>query len=273
MSKYEIKESIDKMIYRTYNLSAKIRFHFSKDKDIVSKNIRFKNIHQGEKCYIVGTGPSLKNINLDFLKDEIIFGVNYLYKSESSKHLEPKYYCLYDEIFHTNRIEDTIKLLGLYPNTIFFVRTKAYNNFQNNGIKQNNIYYQPCNVFQHDDFISLDMTKSMTAPYNVILGCIQTAMYMGFKEIYLLGSDYNSFASLKVEHVYDDEDTHVKRQMTLGYEMKYYTMCTYHHYALEKHAKKNNISIYNITEGSLLDAYERLDCDEHIKSILNKDRD
>lgn len=271
MSKYEIKEFIDKNIYKTYNLLAKIKFLFSKDKEIASKNIKFKNIHKGDSCYILGTGPSLKDLDLKFLENEIVFGLNYLYRSKNIKGIKPKYYCLYDEIFHSTRIEDTMKILRLYPDSTFFVRTKAYNNFQRNSIKNENIYYQPCNVFQYGDFISVDMTKSMTAPYNVVLGCIQTAIYMGFKNIYLLGCDYNSFASLKVEHSYD-EDVIIDRKMTLGYEMKYYTMCTYHHYALEKYAKRNNINIYNLTDNSLLDAYKRIGYSEHIKCNFSKKR-
>ena len=273
MSKYEIKESIDNYIYKTFNLWSGFRFNFSNDKKLSSENINFKNIHRDERCYIVGTGPSLKNVDLKFLDDEIVFGVNYLYKSKKAKCLKPKYYFLYDENFYKNNVEDTMEALSFYKDSIFFVRTNAHKDFKKKGIKDTKIYYQPCNFFQYNDFISIDMVRGMTAPYNVVLGCIQTAMYMGFKYIYLLGSDYNSFASLKVEHEYDDVNTLVKRHMTLGYEMKFYTMCTYHHYALEKYAKKNQIHIYNITDKSLLDAYERIDCSEHIKSILKKKKD
>ena len=37
---------------------------------------RFKDIHKGERCFIIGTGPSLNLINFNLIKDEIIFGVN-----------------------------------------------------------------------------------------------------------------------------------------------------------------------------------------------------
>ena len=41
------------------------------------KNIRkFKNIHAGERCFIVATGPSLTYEDLDKIKNEITFGVN-----------------------------------------------------------------------------------------------------------------------------------------------------------------------------------------------------
>lgn len=258
MSKYEIKEMIDNLIFSTFNLISQISFSVSRSKTLVKKNDVFKNKHAGERCLILGTGPSLSDVDLSFIKDEIIFGVNFLYKSDIIKQIKPQYYCLYDEIFHGKNIDDTRDVFDKLPETTFFVRTKTFKNFERNGLLRNNVYFQSCNVFQHGDYIKVDMTKNMTAPYNVVLGCIQTAIYMGFKEIYLLGCDYNSFAALKVEHFYDDKNQDApSRHMSLGYEMKFYTMVTYHHYALEKYAKKNNIKIYNVTNNSLLDAYER----------------
>ncbi|MDD6071560.1 MAG: hypothetical protein PUC12_12240, partial [Clostridiales bacterium] len=37
---------------------------------------KFHNIHKGERCFIVGTGPSLQLSDVDRLKDEYTFGVN-----------------------------------------------------------------------------------------------------------------------------------------------------------------------------------------------------
>ena len=204
------------------------------------------------------------------MKNEIVFGVNYFYKSEIVETIKPMYYFLYDENFYEKNIADTKEVLKKLPEAIFFVRTKAFSNFKKNNISNEKIYYQSCSVVQYDDYISVDMTKNMTAPYNVVLGCIQTALFMGFKNIYLLGCDYNSFACLNLEHFYDDGKKIHSRNMSLGYEMKYYTLVTYHHYALEKYSKANNINVYNITDNSLLDAYERISSKEHICFISNE---
>lgn len=258
MSKYETKEKLDNLIFRTFNLISQMLFSISKSKALSKRNGVLKDKHAGERCFILGTGPSLRDVDLSFIKNEIVFGVNFFYKSDIINEIKPQYYCLYDDIFHGKNIDDTRDVFDKLPETTFFVRTKTFKSFKQHGFLNGNIYFQSCNVFQHGDYIKVDMTKNMTAPYNVVLGCIQTAIYMGFKEIYLLGCDYNSFASLKVEHFYDNKSHDVpSRQRSLGTEMKEYTMVTYHHYALEKYAKQNNIRIYNITNNSLLDAYER----------------
>ena len=39
-------------------------------------NKRFHNTHNGERCFILGNGPSLKEVNLRELSNEFVFTVN-----------------------------------------------------------------------------------------------------------------------------------------------------------------------------------------------------
>ena len=41
--------------------------------------LRFRNIHAGERCVIMGNGPSLKTMDYGLLRDEITFGLNRIY--------------------------------------------------------------------------------------------------------------------------------------------------------------------------------------------------
>jgi hypothetical protein len=264
LSKVVVKEKLDNYIYSAYNVLSNIIFNASKYKKITKSNNKFKNIHSGDRCFILGTGPSLKQLDYKYLKGEITFGVNFLYKGDIIKQIKPQYYCLYDQIFHTTHLKETEGLIESLPNTSFFLRTKAYEKMNATNLENKNVYYQHCNLFQYNDYISIDLEKNVTAPFNVVLGCIQTAIYMGFEEIYLLGCDFNSFASPKVEHFYDKGQA-PSREMSVGFELKYYSMVSYHHYALDKFARKNNIRIYNITPNSLLDAYER----RNIEDVFN----
>lgn len=261
MSVTQIKEKLDNIMYGSFNICSNMAFRFSKYKKLMMQNEKFRNIHNGERCFILGTGPSLKEVDHKLLANEIIFGVNYLYRGKIIDYLKPQYYCLYDENFYYKNIDDTKELVDKLPGTTFFVRTNAIGAFTKNNIGSNNIYYQSCKVFQFSDYISVDMTRNMTAPFNVVPGCIQTAIYMGFKEIYLLGCDFNSFASTKLEHFYS-QDNKPPRETKLGFELKEYAQVAFHHYALNMYAGKNNISIINITPNSLLDAYPRMHIDE-----------
>ena len=57
---------------------------------------RFKDVHKGERCFIIGTGPSLNVTNFDFIKDEIIFGVNTLYTGLLKFGITCDYYAVSD---------------------------------------------------------------------------------------------------------------------------------------------------------------------------------
>ena len=54
-------------------------FSFLKYKNLIIKNIKLKNIHQGERCFILGSGPSIINEDLIPLQNEIVFALNNFY--------------------------------------------------------------------------------------------------------------------------------------------------------------------------------------------------
>jgi hypothetical protein len=265
LNKFAIKQRIDNTIFFLYNLFSHFIFIFYKNKVLIKKNVNFKDIHEGERCFILGTGPSLNNIDPDDLKNEITFGVNFLYRSELMRDITPTYYTFLDDGFYEEHKESMKSIIEGLPKTKFFVRTKATSAIKALNINDQNIYYQYCNLYQYGDYIKLDMTKNMTAPFNVVLSCIQTAIYMGFNEIYLIGSDFNTFATLKEEHCYDKDGLPSDRSISLGLDLWFYSIVSYQHYALAKYAKENNIRIYNLSPNSLLDAYEKKD----IKDIIN----
>ena len=39
----------------------------------------YRNKHEGRRCFILGTGPSLKKTDLSLLKNEFTFGLNRIY--------------------------------------------------------------------------------------------------------------------------------------------------------------------------------------------------
>ena len=64
------------------------------------KLIKFKNIHLGKRCFIVGNGPSLTFKDLECLHEhnEISFGVNLVYRSFDKVSWHPNYFFMHDEI-------------------------------------------------------------------------------------------------------------------------------------------------------------------------------
>ena len=68
------------------------------ERDIISrlckKNSKFKDIHNGERCFILATGPSIKTQNLRPLKNELCISVSQFYLHKDIQIISPKYYVL-----------------------------------------------------------------------------------------------------------------------------------------------------------------------------------
>ena len=50
-----------------------------------------KNIHKGERCFIICNGPSLKEIDFSLLKNEFTLGMNRIYLMKEQNGFEPTY--------------------------------------------------------------------------------------------------------------------------------------------------------------------------------------
>ena len=67
---------------------------------------QFRNIHSGERCFILGCGPSLEHHDLASLKREVTFGMNGIFLAADWLGFDPTYYVVEDTLFHEDRFQD-----------------------------------------------------------------------------------------------------------------------------------------------------------------------
>lgn len=133
------------------------------------------NKHKDDRCFIIGTGPSLLRTNLSLLDGEICFGVNHLYKSMGMG-LQCQYYGVGDPL----EWEENNKWLTKIKDLIIFTTNAS----------DNCIGLKVLNGFVFDGNFSKDIIKGINPGGSVVISiCIQVAYYMGFSEVYLLGCD------------------------------------------------------------------------------------
>lgn len=261
MSKFELKDQLDRALYKTYNLVSELLFQLdSSSKKTLRNNLAYKNKHRGERCFILGTGPSLIRLNesqIEVLSGEVVFGVNSLYKSNVVSTLTPKYYALLDNLYWGNwqhTFKDVASQYGESPPTfITDLRAKPFAQRANPAEEHIYIYSKKYPVSE----MSARLDSNIYAAMNVISYCILTAIYMGFKDVYLLGCDYNAFCTSGKGHAYDDKSELSQTSYNLAFYLKFYWITTEFHYLIARLAKERGVSVVNLTPGSLLDAYNR----------------
>lgn len=145
--------------------------------------IRLKDAHKGERCFILGLGPSLNKTPLHLLKDEIVFGVNGFYKKADELKVHCQYYGISDVHVWTEGKEQIVKL----PTTLFLSGFAAY--YQEQHPIDIPIPHYIIKEIGQNHF-SKDITQGLYNGQTVIYDiCLQVAYYMGFEKVYLLGCD------------------------------------------------------------------------------------
>lgn len=271
MDKFELKTALDNKIYALYNLFSDIIFQLDfKNKSLVRNNHTHKDIHQGETCYILGTGPSLNelsNFDIEHVKSHKTIAVNSYYKSYISNHLTPDYYCLMDNLYWedwSDTFTNITNTFGSEMKTRFVTDYRASSTLSKLPGLLDPIYIYS-KKYPYDK-VSCDLTKNIYGVMNVVSFSIITAIHLGFNKIYLLGTDYNAFCNMGNGHCYEDEEEVSQTNYNLAFYLKFYWITTEFHYLISKLATKHSITIVNLTPSSLLDAYPRIPFSEHIKN-------
>ena len=91
------------LYFRSKNLKTIVLFDiFKKHKKMyapLKNNKKFFNCHKGERCFILGNGPSLKCEDLTPLADEYVFTVNQASRLPQFKDIKPNYHFWVDPVF------------------------------------------------------------------------------------------------------------------------------------------------------------------------------
>lgn len=225
--------------------------------------------YDGERCFIICTGPSLTIEDLELLKNEHTFSMNSIISMFDKSDFRPEFYMIQDAIAEKKIRSKLQKVSKDDLKNVFFgvgnvwlsesnLSSKVIKMYSHlNPVKYNfdwayhffDMYYgtEPAKV----EF-SEDCAKTIKDGFTVTYSAIQLAIYMGFKEIYLLGCDTSTGGHFdeKVGH-----NTEVKAVwfFVMAYEVA------------KKYAKEKGVKIYNATRGGMLETFPRIDLKEVLK--------
>lgn len=252
----------------------------SEMRGMAERNAIFKNKHAGERCFVLATGPSVKEQDLKILKGELCIGVSHFFLHKDIEIISPRYHVLAP--YHAPFDFDDLKIVfegfnKFYGDeTTYFFGHRPYEYSIYDFLKKfpqyqkKNTFYLDYSFsqtldetnFANEDF--WDLTKKPFEIRSVIYCAMQIAFYMGCKEIYLIGCDHDYLNDIKRvtnHHFYREEDgtSDVKNLSAFTTEQwfkEYYTR--WQNYRLIRdYAKQNGCQIFNATNGGMLDVFPR----------------
>lgn len=232
-----------------------------------SKKVRaYRNCHMGERCFIIGNGPSLTVQDLNALKGEHCFAANRIYQMFEKTDWRPEYYLCVDSFV----LRDIKEKISELENIDIFVHLegKKYTEEKKNNITYINNYY-PYYVNQYkrikDIRVSEDVSKYFIAGETVTFNAIQFAIYMGFREIYLLGVDhrYSRYRDKNGNIVQDQSiQDYFDNMPSKDYCVQNVQASTAAYQSAREYCDRHGIIIKNLTRGGALEVFERADFDE-----------
>jgi len=159
-------------------------------RDSIHRLGNFRNTHQGERCFIIGNGPSLKNTDLSLLRNEVTFGLNRVYLLFPELGFSTTYFVSVNTLV----IEQCISDLLTFDMPKFFSwrsrHTIDKETWQSIGDNKP--------IFLHTTYtgpkFASDVRGRVWEGATVTYVALQLAYYMGFTQVFLIGVDH-SFTS------------------------------------------------------------------------------
>jgi hypothetical protein len=260
--------------YRTHFKTLFLSFFPDK---LLRGNLRFKNVHAGERCFILGSGHSISEQDLTKLSGEIVMTQNHFHAHKDIGVIRPKYHVLipkyqptdFDndwrtwfnsmnerlpgncEIFMDKNTKYLIDEMQIFSERVHYIST---------GLSDTAVRKAP-----------VDLVKPIMMIPTVLTECLAIAIYMGFKEIYLLGFDLDQNIQLARGGDRNQIRFYGKSPITANkFESNYesvaaksghdwFSMWTIWQQCglLKKTAEERGVKIVNVTRGGVLNVFDR----------------
>ncbi len=145
----------------------------------MSRLSALRNRHQGQRCILVANGPSLNDMNLDFLRQEIVIGLNKIFLGFRKFRFYPRYYVA----VNAKVIEQSAAEIRTM-NCVKFISQRGMDWVPEDALTYHLATRNPPQRFCPD--ISQGVHEGWTVTY----AAMQVAYHLGFREVIIIGMDH-----------------------------------------------------------------------------------
>lgn len=156
-----------------------------------SELAQFHNRYLGQRCFVIGNGPSLNKHDLSLLENEYAFGVNSFYYKTRETGYRPNFYVVEDSSVMKENIEEIRAYdapFKFFPTIYKSLHPKKANTF---FFEMNRGFYEKTSPNYAVPRFSTDATDVLYCGQSVTYINLQLAYFMGFTEVYLIGMDFD----------------------------------------------------------------------------------
>ncbi len=181
------------------------------DKLYRERKSRLRNLEgvfSGNRCFIMGNGPSLNKMDLSLFENEYVWGSNRCYLLFDQIKWRPKFYIAVDKRVVPDNAEEINNLRFILKDSfLFFPSIFRYNKVIKSSEK---VYWFDEHTLNDENLpysmFSLDPAEFLYTVRTVTISALQLAVYFGFNPIYLIGCDTNYTVPKNVIFENDNKD-------------------------------------------------------------------
>lgn len=208
---------------------------------------KLKNKYKGQKVFVIGTGRSINDTDLNLIKD-VTIGCNHL-----PRQYLPNYLCVSDmNMYKRHRREmdryKTEKIFSVPAPNLSKEIMKKYDAPKHVRVPEDiyKIYYEYDKFLKDGDLWDFESLSYTAGGYTVILDlCLPLAYFMGFKTVYLLGVDFTGGGHFYDNHISDEPPLFADANLA-GYKL------------VKEVFEADGRKIYNVTPHSRLNVFEKV---------------
>jgi hypothetical protein len=228
---------------------------------MLNRNAELRDKYLGQSVYILGNGPSLNNFDLKTIRGHEVITMNHFELHPQKDEFKIVAHCI-GEPYSSSTWEDPMPMLNGVKADTYWVNVDAVPFFS----KQESCdvrYYLPglrasALMLNGDDLTGVALQYQSTAQM-----AINVALFLGFKDIYLLGFDHDWLVTRgHSPHFYEERDNVDKADLSqFAYiDMIRISLKLFEIYVkLGQIAKKRDARIWNLSKPSYLDVFPTLE--------------
>ena len=238
---------------------------------VLDRNRVFLNRHADERCFILATGPSIREQDLTLLQGEICFAVSNFFVHPDYATIQPRYYCVagYHKPITKAAWAEWLREMEAATGaaTMFFSLNDRERIESNSLFCNRQLHYLQFGASWNEILKrGVDLTRPVPGPQSVPVMALEIAMYMGFQQIYLLGCDHDWILHLNVSSHFYEEDQHALNRVgysewdghDLGLECDSLARLWRQYKAVQQLAAASGSEVFNATAGGLLEVFPRV---------------